>query len=118
MGVYYSTTIAYGFPPPPTPDDVERWEWWEDSCPEGFQYAQGGDLMNGEDEGAIFALPHHIKEIFNSGSWGDTDKNYGVHRVDGFIEVNDEERERVIAAARQLGVDDQHVGFYVLSSVG
>lgn len=114
MGIYYSVSVAFGFPAPPVPEGEYTWDFYEEITPPGFHFVQGGDLMNGEQERAVIGLPHHIKEIF----WSGRSDYFGIYKLDNFVEVTDEERAEIVAAARELGIDDQHIGYYVVSSVG
>lgn len=113
MGVYYTAYVAFGFPAPPVPEDKYDYEWWEETVPAGFTFVDGGNLMDGANRGAVFALPPHLKRVMDSSSQG-----FGVFKMENIIEVTEEDRQRVVDAARELGVDDQHVGYYVVSSVG
>lgn len=118
MGVYYSVSIAFGFASPPAPDGEYDWEWQEENVPPGFNFTSGGDMMNGTGQGTVYALPHHIKEIFHTGNFGASDDGFGISKMDNLLSVSNADRDRVRAAARELGVSEQLVGYYVISSVG
>lgn len=112
MGVDYSAYVAYGFPAPPVPEDKYDYEWWEETTPPGFSFVAGGDFMSGINTRAIYGLSRHLKRVMDSNSQG-----FGVFKTDDFIEVTEAERDMVISAARELGVDEREIGYYVVSSV-
>lgn len=108
--------IVYGFTPnaPDWLDEDLWWEWWEVKTPEGFEFEIGGNHITGDGTEIIYHLPEHIVQVLNEWNM----HGLGTHQVDKALHVTDEDRERVIQAARELGVDDQHVGYYVVSLVG
>lgn len=116
MGVYYTVQVAYGIriERESLSDDVSFYDWVEDNAPPGFTAAHGGDLMSGEGYSVVYALPHNVHTVFNSGYF--QTNQFGAKKLDEYVDIELADAMKVEKALKELGVGQ--AGYFIVSRVG
>lgn len=114
MGVYYTTSIAWGLRIPQTEELIgtDLTDVYE--LPAGFDYIEGGDLMNGED---IAYVIHPVGGVADIMSTMSSTESFGVFSLDEIYNPTTEATDALVVLARQHGLDED-IGWFAVSSVG
>lgn len=114
MGIYYDAWLAWGLRVPHTDelDGVDLTDVY--ALPEGFSYLQGGNHLDGTDQGYIILPQGASTVIMDTLSYN---MPFGVTAVEEIYNPTYVEVDTLVNFARHYGLDEQ-IGWFAVSAVG